>query len=155
MRFVFPRFGLLCNCAFCCAFKKQLLCIWTSIFYFAIFAHCVMKGKSHLIRLTIYLCFPLRFLQLHFSRSIFHPFDIYSGGSCCSVAKSCPTLCTPMDCSQPGSSVHGSLQARILEWVAFSFSRGSSQPRDQTHISCLSSLAGRFFTTAPRRLGWL
>ena len=60
------------------------------------------------------------------------------------IAQSCPTLCDPVDCSPPGSSVHGILQARILEWVAISFSRGSSQPRDQTHVSriagrCLSS----------------
>ena len=48
-----------------------------------------------------------------------------------------------MDCSPPGSSVHGILQARILEWVAISFSRGSSQPRDRTQISCI---AGRLYT---------
>ena len=48
------------------------------------------------------------------------------------VAQSCPTLCDPMDCNLPGSSVHGILQARILEWVAISFSRGSSWPRDWT-----------------------
>ena len=159
MCFIFPRFGPLCNYAFCCAFKKTIFMhmnihLWMD-FCFAIFAHSVMKAKSHLIRLNIYLCFPLRFLQFHFSMSIFHPFDICSGGSCRSVAESCPTLCDPMDCSQPGFSVHGSLQARILEWVAFSFSRGSSQPRDWTHTSCVSSLAGRFFTTAPHRLGWL
>ena len=52
----------------------------------------------------------------------------------------------PMDFSPPGSSVHGILQARILEWVAISFSRGSSRPRDQTLVSCI---AGRFFTTDP------
>ena len=52
----------------------------------------------------------------------------------------------PTDCSLPGSSVHGILQARILEWVAMSFSRGSSQHRDQTYISCL---AGRLFTAEP------
>ena len=46
------------------------------------------------------------------------------------VAQSCPTLCGPMDCSPPGSSVHGILQARRLEWVAISFSKGSSRPRD-------------------------
>ena len=46
-----------------------------------------------------------------------------------------PTLCTPMDQSPPGSSVHGILQARILEWVAVSSCRGSSQPRDRTHVS--------------------
>ena len=59
------------------------------------------------------------------------------------VAQSHPILCNPMDYSLPGSSVHGILQARILEWVAISFSGGSSQPRDGTCISCI---AGRFFT---------
>ena len=52
-------------------------------------------------------------------------------------------LCDPMDCSLPGSFVYGILQARILEWVAFPFSRRSSQPTDQTQIS---HIAGRFFT---------
>ena len=51
------------------------------------------------------------------------------------VAQSCPTLCDPMDCSLPGSSVHGIFQARVLEWVAMSFFRGSSQLRDQTQVS--------------------
>ena len=55
------------------------------------------------------------------------------------VAQSCPTLCDPVDCSPPGSSVHGILQARVLEWVAISFSRGSSRPRDQTHVSHIVS----------------
>ena len=59
------------------------------------------------------------------------------------VAQSCPTLCNPMDCSIPGSSIHGILQARILEWVAIFFSRGSSWPRDRTRVSCI---AGRCFT---------
>ena len=54
----------------------------------------------------------------------------------CLVAQSCLTLCDPMDCSPPGSSVCGISQARILEWVAISFSRGSSWPRDQTRVSC-------------------
>ena len=53
------------------------------------------------------------------------------------VSKSCPTVCYPMDYSPPGFSVHGISQARILEWVTFSFSRGSSQPRDQTRVSCI------------------
>ena len=51
------------------------------------------------------------------------------------VTQSCPTLCDPMDCSLPGSSVHGILQARILEWVTISFSRGSYQPRDRTQVT--------------------
>ena len=60
----------------------------------------------------------------------------------CEVTQSCPTLCDPMDCSLPGSSLHGILQARVLEWVATSFSRGSSQPRDRTQIS---HIPGRCF----------
>ena len=59
------------------------------------------------------------------------------------VALLCPTLCNPMDCSLPGSSIHGILQARILEWAAISFSRASSQPRDQILVSLI---AGRRFT---------
>ena len=68
------------------------------------------------------------------------------------VAQLCPTLCYPVDCSPPGSSVHGILQARILEWVAISFSRGSSWPRDQTQIS---RIAGRHFNLwAMREASW-
>ena len=59
------------------------------------------------------------------------------------------TLCGPMDCSPLGSSVHGIFPARILEWVAMPSSRGASQPRDQTCISCASYLAGGFFITEP------
>ena len=60
------------------------------------------------------------------------------------VAQLCPTLCDLKDCSPAGSSVYGILQARILEWVAIPFSRGSSQPRDGSQVSCT---AGRFFIT--------
>ena len=59
------------------------------------------------------------------------------------VAHSCPTLCDSMDCSLPGSSIHGIVQVRILEWVVISFSRGSSRPRDRTLVS---PTAGRLFT---------
>ena len=59
------------------------------------------------------------------------------------VAQLCPTLCDPMDCSPPGSSVHAILQAKILERVAIAFPRGSFPPRDWTWVSCI---AGRFFT---------
>ena len=59
------------------------------------------------------------------------------------VTQSCPTLCDPKDCSPPGSSPHGIIQARILEWVAIPFSRESSQLSDQICISCTE---GRFFT---------
>ena len=63
---------------------------------------------------------------------------------CVLVAQSCPSLCGPVDCSPPGSSVHGISQARILEWAAIPFSRGSSQPRDRTWVSCTAS---GFFTS--------
>ena len=59
------------------------------------------------------------------------------------VAQSCPTLFDPMDCNVPHSSVHGIFQARVWEWVAISFSRGSSQPRNQTQVS---HIVGRHFT---------
>ena len=58
------------------------------------------------------------------------------------VTQSCPTLCDPMDCSLPGSSLHEILQARVLEWVAISFFRGSSRPRDRTQVS---RIPGRCF----------
>ena len=65
------------------------------------------------------------------------------------VAQLCPTLCNPMDCSPPGSSVHGILQARTVEWVAMPSSRGSSWPRDQrvslTQGPRVPCIAGRFF----------
>ena len=59
------------------------------------------------------------------------------GNVCVLVAQSCPTLGDPMDCSPPGSSVHGFLQARILEGAAMPSFRGSSQPRDRTWVSCI------------------
>ena len=55
---------------------------------------------------------------------------------CAMLLQSYPTLCDPVDCSPPGSSVHGILQARILKWVVLPPTRGSSQPRDLTYISC-------------------
>ena len=75
------------------------------------------------------------------------------------VTQSCPTLCNPMDCRLSGPFVHGILQARILEWVAIPFPRGSSPPRDGNWVSCI---AGRFFTIwatreapgAPQMLGF-
>ena len=62
-------------------------------------------------------------------------------------AQSCSTLCDPLDCSRPGSSVQGTLQARILEWVAISSSRGSFGPRDRPTSLLSPALAGGFFTT--------
>ena len=71
------------------------------------------------------------------------------------ITQLCPTSCNPVDCSPPGSSVHGILQVRILEWVAIPFFRGSSWPRGQIHISLMktqvSCIAGRFFTISTTR----
>ena len=64
------------------------------------------------------------------------------------VAQLCPTLCNPMDCSTPGSSIHGILYAKMLDWVAIPFSSRSSWLRDWTHVS---SIAGRFFTIRATR----
>ena len=58
------------------------------------------------------------------------------------VTQSCPTLCDPVDCNPPGFSIHGILQAGILEWITISFSRGSSRPRDRTWVS---RIGGRRF----------
>ena len=66
----------------------------------------------------------------------------------CSVVQSCPALCDPLEYSLPGSSVCWIFQATTLEWVAISFYRGSSRPRNQTRVSCI---AGGFFTAEPSR----
>ena len=67
----------------------------------------------------------------------------------CSVLSRVQFFVTPGSCSPPGSSAHGILQARILEWVAISSSRGSSWPRDWTRVSCISCIIDRFFTAEP------
>ena len=71
----------------------------------------------------------------------FNLFPFWFWCCCLSVIKSCPTLCDPMDCSPPGSSVHGISQARILKWVAISFSRGSSWPKIKPISLALASLS--------------
>ena len=72
---------------------------------------------------------------------------------CCtalhSVTQACPTLCDPLGCSPPGSSVHGNFFARILEWVSIFYFRGSSQASDRTHVSSISCVVGGFVT------GWV
>ena len=89
-----------------------------------------IKSFIYLVSI-IYFCIPINFACMYV------------------CVQSCPTLCDPMDCSPPGPSVHGILQARILEWIAISYSRGSSRPRNQTWISCISCNAGGLFPTEP------
>ena len=86
--------------------------------------------------------------EIYFSKSLlleYQPLCVDWLHACaCSVAQSCLTLYNPVDYNQPGSSIYGILQARILEWDAISSFKGSSWPRYQTHISCIT---GVFFTT--------
>ena len=71
---------------------------------------------------------------------------------CCAQSlQSCPTLCNPVDRSPPASSVYGIIQARILEWVAISFSRGLNRPSNWTYISYVSCIGSGFFTTRASR----
>ena len=92
-------------------------CVWTENFAFAILlCHLDTRAQSPKARL-------FKFWDERYESE---------------VAQLCPTLCDPMDCSLPGSSVHRIFQARVLEWVAISFSRGSSQPRDQSRVSCIT-----------------
>ena len=83
------------------------------------------------------------FFPLKLGIRFYPPFKVFISESESEVAQSCPTLCNPMNYSLPGFSVHGIFQARILEWVATSFSRRSSQPRDQTWVS---HIVARCFT---------
>ena len=82
-------------------------------------------------------------LSLFYGPALAYIYDYLKNHMFVLVAQSCMTLCNPMDCSPPGSSVHEILQTRILEWVAISLSRGSSRPRDQTQVS---SNPGECFT---------
>ena len=88
---------------------------------------CLHNCSLHLFMITICQAFPNHNIEMN----TFNPHN-----NLC-VAHLCLTLCNPMDFSPPGSSVHGIVLARILEWVAISSSRGFSWPRDWTHVSCI------------------
>ena len=96
---------------------ESLLCVWQYSKCFSLHMH------STNVSMVLFLCYVL---------------------CICSVAQSCPVLCDPMNCNPPGSSVHGTSQARIQEWVAISSPRGSSQSRIKP---AAPALAGGFFTT--------
>ena len=90
--------------------------------------------KSVVVR-NIWSLMPFSFIE-DFHLNCFEVFsDVYCKRE---ITQSSPTLCNPVDHSPPVSSVHGILEARILEWVAISFSRESSQPRDRTWVSCIA-----------------
>ena len=96
----------------------------------------IYKYSVNLIHKMSSRCFP--YMLDHIAIFIIF-FSLVLEGTCAfSVSHSCPTICNPLACSSPGSSVHEIFQERILERVAISFSRGSSRPRDGTPISCVS-----------------
>ena len=103
--------------------------------------HCLWTRKKTSTSHWNFLWLDFDFLA---SRTVGHKFLLLTVhpicGILCVCAQSCLRLCNPLDCSLPGSSVHGILQARILEWVAISYSRGSFQSWDQTHISWRSCI---------------
>ena len=101
--------------------------------------YCLHEPPTTCVPLTVWLIDLLRSLEVSVNRR-----DTTDWEGVCVRAKSiqsCLTLCDPIDYNLPGSSVHGISQAKILEWVAMPCSRGPSQPRDQTQVSCI---AGRF-----------
>ena len=107
-------------------------------------AQKIFKSVKLLCMILLNIMVDLR--HLHLSKPMKCPWSKEVRWS--ELAQSCPTLCNPMDCSPPGSSFYGILQARILEWVATPFSRRSSQPRDGTQVS---HSAGGFFTNCATR----
>ena len=114
---------------------------YSTSFFFRVFTHVRLPPKAYIYNTDF--CHILNPLMRYFKATV--PLRSMSSPTCkpchcChSVTKRYLTLCNPVDYSPPGSSVHGILQARILEWVAISFSRGSSQPRDRTCGSCIGS----------------
>ena len=108
LSFIFSILKYHCYCSFCLA-----------LFFFSV---CL---SGHCINSILYFLFDVLFFHwIHANKCV-----------CAKSLQSCLTLCDPIDCSLPGSSVYGILQARILELVAISFSRGPSPPRDRTSIS--------------------
>ena len=122
--------------------------------------YCMVKKRKIILAITCQKNSPnsscyFRVAKMVFTKWCFWPkwslkhsfFHIFNSVFCpvmlSEVTPSCPILCGPVDCSRPGSSVPGILQARLLEWVAISLSKGSSRPRDWTQVSCI---AGRCFT---------
>ena len=113
--------------------------------------HVHWVGDDHLILYCPFLLFPSIFpnIRVFFNEVLLwmkwpNYLEMFCQWTESFRTQLCLTPCDPMDCSPPGSSVHGILQARILEWVAIPFSRGSSQLRNWTKVSCI---VGKFFTT--------
>jgi len=141
---------VLFHCIYVPHLPYPLLCWWTfrllpflsyKIWCFDTGMHYAMMTTMDLINTFttshnyhVCVCVHLRTVEIYFITE----FQICNTVCVLSVAQLCPALCDPMDCNQPGSSVQGIFQARILEWVAIYYTGGSSQPRDQACMSCIS-----------------
>ena len=137
-RWTLELFPVLCSCKWgCCEHSCHFFCVW-HMFSCAL-GKTSRKRMKHLLNVYLIYTFYLpHVLSLTFFISLHYGSEVKM-----LVAQSCLTLCDPMDCSLPGSSVHRIFQARILEQIAISFSRGSSRPRDQIRVS---HIVGRHFT---------
>ena len=130
-------------------FKKKNLFVW--LCQFSVMAHGIFIASCGIFHLTCRLLSLWRAdsavaaCRLRFPQHVESQFP-ESEISEVLVAQSCPAPFNPINCSPPGSSVRGILQARMLEWVAMPFSRGPSRLRDRTQVSCI---AGIFFTVEP------
>ena len=109
----------------------------------------IILSNSHLVPLSLELLIPPYFSKADIFYQLIPFLPVVCVCICTKSLQSCLIFCDPMDCSPPGSSVHGILQARILEWIAIPFSRGSFWPRDWTCVSWGCCTAGRFFITEP------
>ena len=117
----------------------EWVAISLQVYLFVYTGETLLKGRE----VYMYSQFIVLICNSANNFSSYHELLITKSESESEVAQSCPTLCDPVDCSLPGFSIHGILQARILEWVTISFSRGSSRPGDRTWVS---HIVGRHFT---------
>ena len=131
------------------AWLMNTFCKWhLEYFVYAHLAH-LNSGKAQTTFLFLHIpLFRRCFSELAWDILTLRVLGIFYLCMCAKSFQSCPTLCHLMDCSLPGSSIHGILQARILEWIILRSSRGSSWSRDRTRISYISCIAGGFFTTS-------
>ena len=108
---------------------------------------CIFPKSDRSIHVSADLLFPLNYMPWTSNSIDGRPNSFYQLHACmCAQSlQLCPTLCDPVYCGLPGSSVHEIFQARILEWVAMPSPRGSSRLRDRTHISCVSFTVSGFF----------
>ena len=116
----------------------EWVAISLQVYLFVYTGETLLKGRE----VFMYSQFIVLICNSANNFSSYHELLITKSESESEVAQSCPTLCDPVDCSLPGFSIHGILQARILEWVTISFSRGSSRPGDRTWVS---HIVGRHF----------